>query len=159
MNTTMTVASVQIAAPDLTKRAPRSLRCRLGGYAILPRLLDKCRAAIANTIGDYHTNCPLDQQFLDFAGVDYNGLRAELARGKSDSEILAWIAANSANPRSAHETEAWSVYQDRRLPASDAGTADFFAKMVANLSATRADIHSWADVLDLDDHVSFGGTA
>ena len=34
-------------APDLTQRPPRSPRVRLGGYTILPRLLDKARATIA----------------------------------------------------------------------------------------------------------------
>ena len=34
-------------SPDLTKRPPRSPRARLGGYVILPRMLDKGRAAIA----------------------------------------------------------------------------------------------------------------
>lgn len=31
-------------APNLTQRAPRSPRVRLGGYTILPRMLDKARA-------------------------------------------------------------------------------------------------------------------
>ena len=52
--------STDIHAPDLTKRPPRSPRVRLGGLVILPRMLDKGRAAIAGTIGDYHYDCPLD---------------------------------------------------------------------------------------------------
>ncbi len=38
---------------DLTQRPPRSPRVRLGGYAILPRLLDKCRALLAGKVGEY----------------------------------------------------------------------------------------------------------
>jgi hypothetical protein len=49
----------KISAPDLTKRAPRSPRCRLGGYALLPRMLDKGRAEIAWTNGEFPFNCPL----------------------------------------------------------------------------------------------------
>ncbi len=48
-------------APDLTQRPPRSPRQRLGGYAILPRMLDKGRATIAGKQGEYHFNCPLDR--------------------------------------------------------------------------------------------------
>ena len=40
-------------APNLTQRPPRSPRVRLGGYTILPRLLDKARAVIAGTAGEY----------------------------------------------------------------------------------------------------------
>ena len=37
-----------IAPPtDLAKRPPRSTRSRLGGYVLLPRIIDKCRAVIA----------------------------------------------------------------------------------------------------------------
>ena len=41
-------------ALDLTQRPPRSPRQRLGGYAILPRALDKGRATIAGKQGEYH---------------------------------------------------------------------------------------------------------
>ena len=34
-------------APDLTQRPPRSPRSRLGGYSLLPRMLDKGRATLA----------------------------------------------------------------------------------------------------------------
>jgi hypothetical protein len=155
----MTTKSNVLSAPDLTKRAPRSTRCRLGGFALLPRLLDKCRALLAGTIGDYHSNCPLDQIFLAYAGIDYAQLRAELAQGRTDGEILTWIVANSKTRRTGAEIEIWSAYQDRRLPDSDGETAGYFATMLSGITKTRPDIHTWADLLDLDDHVSFGGTA
>lgn len=155
----MTNNDIASLAPDLTRRAPRSLRSRLGGYAILPRLLDKCRAAIAGTLGEYHTNCPLDGQFLEFTGLDYAQLKAELAQGKTDSEILAWITANSRPSRTKWEIETWSAFQERRAPDSDPGTNGFFATTLAKIATTRTDIYAWADLLDLDDHVSFGGSA
>jgi len=62
-------------APNLTTNPPRSPRVRVGNYALLPRLLDKCRADIAGYIGEYHTNCPIDQEFLNYAGIDYDALR------------------------------------------------------------------------------------
>ena len=45
-------------APDLTQRPPRSPRVRLGGYVILPRMLDKGRATVAGKHGEYHYACP-----------------------------------------------------------------------------------------------------
>src|SRR5947209_19319527 len=83
--------------PDLTKRPPRSARVRLGGYATLPRMLDKGRAAIAGTNGEYHYNCPLDQRLLNHLGLDAEKLKQELAAGKGDGEILEWIHKNSKN--------------------------------------------------------------
>jgi len=144
---------------NLTIRPPRSPRSRLGGYALLPRMLDKCRAEIAGTPGEYHYDCPLDQHILNYAGINAEALKIEVAKGLGDGEILAWITANASNKRSPWEIAQWSEFQDKRGPDSDAETLGFFAEYAAKLSKTREDIRSWADLLDLDDYVSFGGKA
>ena len=151
--------STNIPAPDLTQRPPRSPRSRLGGYALLPRMLDKGRATADGKNGEYHFNCPLDQHILNFAGIDAKKLLAELKKGKGDGEILDWITANANIKRTAWEIQQWSDYHDRRGPDSDAETLQFFAGYVAKLTTTREDVRTWADVLDLDDYVSFGGKA
>lgn len=145
--------------PDLTRRAPRSPRVRLGGYAHLPRLLDKCRADLAGRIGEYHYNCPRDRLFFAFAGVEADALKAAAATGRTDAEMLAWVEANASRPRAAWEVEAWSAWMDGFTPASDPDTAGFFAETLARISSARKDIHSWADLLDLDDYCAFGGRA
>jgi hypothetical protein len=152
-------ATSTLSAPDLTKRAPRSGRCRLGGYALLPRMLDKGRAEIAGLNGEYHFNCPLDQHILNFLGIDAAALREQLAAGKGDGEILEWINENAKHKRTPWEIEQWSDFQQRRGPDSDAETIGYFAEAVGKFTKTREDIKAWADLLDLDDHVSFGGKA
>lgn len=151
--------STKLNAPDLTQRAPRSPRVRLGGYALLPRMLDKCRASLIGKNGEYHYNCPLDQHVLNFIGLDPEALKQEVATGKGDGEILDWINANAKNKRGAWEIAQWSTFQDNRGPDSDAETLEYFAEAVGKLSKTREDIKTWADMLDVDDHVSFGGKA
>jgi hypothetical protein len=149
----------QIAAPDLTKRPPRSPRSRLGGYALLPRMLDKGRAEIAGTSGEYHYDCPLDQHILNYLGLDAAALREQLAAGKGDGEILEWINANATHKRAPWEIEQWSDFQQRRGPDSDAETLEYFVGAVGKFTKTREDIKTWGDLLDLDDYVSFGGKA
>jgi hypothetical protein len=151
--------STNIPAPDLTQRPPRSPRTRLGGYALLPRMLDKGRATAVGKNGEYHFNCPLDQHILNFTGINADQLLAELKTGKGDGEILEWINANAKNKRSAWEIQQWSDYHDRRGPDGDVETLQFFTGYVSKLSATREDIRTWADVLDLDDYCTFGGKA
>lgn len=149
---------MSIPAPDLTKRPPRSPRVRLGGYAILPRMLDKGRASIAGTAGEYHYDCPTDQRFLEFAGIDAGALKAELAKGKGDGEILEWIKANAKHQRADAEVAAWSAYVDQRVP-TDPESRDFFNEEHKRIGPKREDIGTWFDYLDLDDYVSFGGKA
>lgn len=151
--------STKLNAPDLTQRAPRSPHVRLGGYALLPRMLDKCRATLIGKNGEYHYNCPLDQHLINFLGIEAEALKAEVATGKGDGEILEWINTNAKHKRGGWEIAQWSTYQDNRGPDSDADTLGYFAEGVGKLSKTREDIKTWADMLDVDDYVSFGGKA
>jgi len=143
-------------APDLTKKPPRSVRVRLGGFVILPRMLDKGRAEIAGLSGEYHYNCPLDQHFLDFVGLDPALLRVKLFDGKGDGEILRWILENSTHKRSSLEIELWSAHQDSRGPAS-VEQREWLQSLHKEIGIDREDITTWADLLDLDDFSSFGG--
>ena len=145
-------------APDLTKQPPRSPRCRLGGYALLPRALDKCRAELSGKNGEYHYNCPLDQHFMNFVGLDADKLKEAVASGKSDGEVLDWINANSAHRRTAVEIVQWSAWRDQAAPADHESRA-FFNSIHEKIAPNRTDISSWSDLLDLEDYVDFGGKA
>ena len=48
--------NTKIPYTDLTQRPPRSLHSRLGGFVILPRMLDKGRATLVKRNGDYNYN-------------------------------------------------------------------------------------------------------
>lgn len=148
-----------INAPNLTQRPPRSPRVRLGGYVMLARILDKGRADIAGTTGEYKYNNPMDRHWFRFTGITADALRAELAKGKSDGEILAWVEETAPSKRAPYEIQQWSAFQNERGPDSDLETLQFFTERVSELSKTREDIKTWFDYLDVDDHVTFGGKA
>ena len=143
-------------APDLTKQTPRSPRVRLGGYVVLPRCLDKGRATLAGKNGEYHYDCPLDQRFLDFAGINANALKKQLAAGKGDNEILNWVSANAKSERTDSEIAAWSTQQEQRVP-TDPESREFFNDLHTKVAPKREDIATWFDLLDVDDYASFGG--
>lgn len=145
-------------APDLTQRPPRSPKVRLGDYVILPRMLDKGRAAINGKNGEYHYACPLDHRFLDFVGIDPEALKKELAAGKGDGEILEWIEKNAKHPKNAVEIHTWSEYAENRVP-SDNESREFFNETLGKIAPKREDIGTWFEMLDVDDHVTFGGKA
>jgi hypothetical protein len=147
-----------IHALDLTKRPPRSPRVRLGGFVILPRMLDKGRATIAGKAGEYDFNCPMDQRFAGFVGIDALQLKKQLARGKGDGKILEWIRAHAKIKRSEVEIAAWSALQEQRVPA-DLESRKFFNKLQDGAAPKRDDIGTWFDLLDVDDFVTFGGKA
>jgi hypothetical protein len=142
--------------PDLTNQPPRSPRVRLGGYVILPRMLDKGRATLAGQNGEYNYACPLDQRFLEYAGIDPRALKKELK--KSDTEVLEWINKHAKHKRSAPEILAWSAWQEQRSP-DNPDSREYFNGLHKTTAPKRTDIVTWFDLLDLDDYVSFGGKA
>ena len=123
-------------------------------------MLDKGRAEIADQSGEYHYNCPLDQRFVNFVGIDPTALarRTRRRQGRRRDSCLDQRdrAAQTAHP---WEIEQWSDYMQRRGPDSDAESREYFAEMLDKISQTREDIKTWADLLDLDDYVTFGGKA
>lgn len=146
--------------PNLTQRPPRSPRVRLGGYVMLPRILDKGRAAAAGYLGEYRFNGKgMDRHFFAFTGIPFEAFKAEISNGKGDGEMLAWVQAQSPQPRTPWEIDAWSDYHERRTPDSDAETLGDFREAVGKFTTTREDIKTWFDLLDLDDHCTFGGKA
>lgn len=148
----------RMAAPNLRQRPPRSPRVRLGGYVILPRMLDKGRATIAKQNGEYNYACPIDEHFLNYTGINPDQLKEELAAGKGDSKILEWVQANARHNQTPWEITQWSAYQEARVP-SDYETREYFNELHKAASEQSEDIATWFDLLDLDDHVTFGGKA
>jgi len=99
--------NVKKLAPDLTKGFPRSPHAMIGGYVLAGRCLDKCRAELAGTIGDYHFDCPLDNMFLGFAEIKGTDLRDFVATGADDEAVGKWITEH-AKKRERIEIIKWN---------------------------------------------------
>lgn len=143
-------------AIDLTQRPPRSPRVRLGGYTILPRVLDKARATLAGVAGEYRFNNPLDRVLFNFLGISADAFLAEVRRDTGDFAMLQWVQSQSE--KKAHEVDAWSRWTES-LVESDAESREWLAGRLRALDERRSDIHTLFDYLDLDDYRSFGGPA
>lgn len=146
--------AISFAAPDLTRHPPRSPRTRLGGYVHLPRLIDKARAVIAGTNGDFHFDCPMDKRFWAFTGIAPEAMFAEIKSGKSDSELLAFVQANTR--RGPSEIAEWSRWFEQLTPTNP-DSREFFNEVHRKNAPQREDIATWFDWLELDDYVTFGG--
>jgi hypothetical protein len=124
----MKTEKIRQSAYDLTQRPPRSCHVRLGGYVILPRLIDKARAALAGKLGDYYDGPNgMNGQFLRFVGIKHAALKRFIAQGGGDADILAWIETHAKSKRHAWEIAAWSDFQARRPVDSDSETLEDFA--------------------------------
>jgi len=86
---------VKKLAPNLKKDFPHSPHAMLGGYILAKRALDKCRAELAGTIGEYHFDCPLDNMFFGFAGLKGAAFKKFVATGADDAAVGKWIEKNA----------------------------------------------------------------
>jgi len=99
--------NMKVEGKDLTKTAPRSPHERLGGFVILARAIDKCRATIAGTPGEYHFDCPLDNVLFTFKGLKGADFKKFVETGASDAEITEWVKKNGT-PKTEAEIAEWS---------------------------------------------------
>lgn len=91
-------------AKDLTKDEPRPMDATLDGYAWLPRMIDKARAARAGTLGEYYRYpCPIDRNCLGRLGVDAETFADIAQHSASDDDIVQALREAGARPAS----EAW----------------------------------------------------
>src|SRR4029453_13435302 len=92
---------VKLLAPDLRdgKEFPRSPRATLAGYVLAARAVDNCPPVLGDLQGEYHSNCPLDQRWLNFAEIDYHDFRSIVATGATDAEIAEGIEKNPKKGR------------------------------------------------------------
>jgi hypothetical protein len=130
----------------------------LGGFVILPRLLDKGRAKLAGKNGEYIFNSGLDKRFFSLVKIDPEALLQRLAEGAGDGDVLAWISETAGYKPTDWDIAQWSAFQEGRT-ASSVRSREHALKDLSALAPKRADVFTAFDFLDLDDYVSFGGKA
>jgi hypothetical protein len=141
------------AIKNLAKEPPRSPRVRLGDYAILARMIDKGRAELNGTAGDYHFACPLDQNLCGFKGVETAEVKKLLATGASDEEVVAWFNANGT-PKTAEEIKAWSDAAESMNPYHNPERKEWFIGECTRLGI-NPEISTIPDYLEADDADTF----
>jgi hypothetical protein len=92
----MNKEKLQAIARDLRKTPPRSPRERLGGFVIAARMLDKARADLMGSNGEYnYYPCGLGAYFWKFTGLDPVKFKEFTATGATDEEVDRWIRENA----------------------------------------------------------------
>jgi hypothetical protein len=142
----------KITAKDLTKEAPRSPRIRVGGYAILGRTIDKCRALVAGDIGEYHFDCPLDNMLFGFKGVKGENFKAQIEQGASDQEMIEWLN-QSGEKKTPAQINRWSEKVEASSLHDDLEKREFFIEHTRKLGLDPEKTTTF-DWLEVDDRVS-----
>ena len=143
----------KISGKDLTKEAPRSPRMRIGGYAILGRTLDKCRALIGGNIGEYHFDCPLDNMLFGFKSVKGDDFKAEVEKGTGDAEMAKWLDTHGEK-KTPEEVKRWAEEAEKSTMMDNPEKRDFFIEeyQKLGLDPEKTSLFDW---LETDDKASY----
>lgn len=137
-------------APDLTCVFPRSPYELLGDYVILARTIDKCRAALHGTAGEYHWDCGLSMRFFDFKGISPDDFANFVKTGADDSAILAWVDAHGVT-RNRDEILVWG-YECRTARPDTPEKKAYFEAVARSLPVSSYwRVHTWFDLLDAEE--------
>ena len=133
---------------DLTKTYPRSVREKHLGLVQVARTIDKGKASLAGTLGEYKFDCPMDQHLFEFLGVTNQQVLDAIKKGDAavDEFFTSAIAKKSPTDLDTFNRE-WLEYG----PAPGSESEQYFLDLRNKIAPDRADVRSWPDLLDLDE--------
>src|ERR1039458_7925788 len=142
-----------ITARDLTKEAPHSPRERIAGFAIASRAVDKCRASLAGTLGEYHYDCPLDNMLFSFKGINGEQFRAAVQTSTNYEDVGTWLQANGSTKTLA-EIKSWSDEMEAASLMKNPEKRAYFIEDCSRLGLNPV-MNTTFDWLEADDRESF----
>ncbi len=142
---------------DLSKQPPRSPYDDVGGVRFLARTIDKMRAHVAGTVGEYMARAGFSTRLYDLFGIDPDGFEAIVRANDTDDGVLAALLDHK---RPTDEEIARLNQVVETWPEGNPEAQERHRTMLANAGLShRTDIVTMADRLDLDDgrEVPHGG--
>ncbi|HZM04206.1 MAG TPA: DUF5069 domain-containing protein [Candidatus Saccharimonadales bacterium] len=145
--------STPIIDRDLTKQAPSSPRERIGGFVIAKRTVDKCRASLTGKLGEYHYDCPLDNDLFGFKGINGEQFKAVVQAATTYEEVGDWLLTNGAKKTPA-EIKTWSDKVEADSMFKDPEKRAYFVENCTKLGL-KPEKSTTFDWLEADDRASF----
>jgi uncharacterized protein DUF5069 len=125
------------------------MRFKLAGYVHLARMIDKCRAVLAGTEGEYIYPCPMDERLMEYAGITAEQFTAAVRANSTDEGVAAWFQ-QTAKPHHPAELEEWNQKLLLRGPSSPE-SLERFKKYRDAVDPARTDLTAWSDLQDLEE--------
>ena len=142
-----------IIARDLAKQAPHSPRDRIAGFAIASRAVDKCRASLAGTLGEYYYDSSLDNRLFSFKGITGEQFKAAVQASKNYEDVGAWLRANGTT-KTPGEIKTWSDEMEAGSLMKNPEKRAYFMESCSRLGL-NPEMNTTFDWLEADDCKSF----
>lgn len=142
-------ASLPFPEADLRDHPPRNARVMIGGLYFLARTIDKAKAKINGTLGEYKIGPGISMYLFEWVGISEGDFVEAVRALKTDEAIVAWF----------HERTDASQYDEINLRLSTRAIRDdehFEAVLPAYpLLNEHPHLRNWFEIFDLDDEWIF----
>jgi hypothetical protein len=125
------------------------MRVKMEGYVHLARMIDKCRAVLAGTEGEYIYPCPMDERLMEFAGITADQFTAAVKANPTDKGVAQWFK-KASTPHQQIELTAWNETMLTRGPSTP-DKQKYFNKLRDAVDPSRTDLTAWSDLQDLEE--------
>jgi len=137
---------------DYTKPGnyPRSGRETVGGVVFLGRTIDKMRAYLNGTNGEYNSHRGLSNRVFTLYGVTPEQFEQAVRENPSDQGVLEWLQTHGRKP-SEQEIEQHNQAVLNAGPQDEQGMSRFRANLERLGFADRTDVKTHVDAEDLEE--------
>ncbi|MDQ2817269.1 MAG: DUF5069 domain-containing protein [Candidatus Eremiobacteraeota bacterium] len=134
---------------DLTKEYPRSPNDRLMGIPMLPRTIDKARAALAAKLGEYvyGNKSEFDKTLLEFLGLSQDEFLQGVRDSADDAAMTRWLQTHGRKTTPAEADDFARTFLNDGDDEAD--RARFAARRAALPAPVQPRVKGWADLLDV----------
>lgn len=134
---------------DLTKNYPRSPRETLMGIPMLPRMIDKARAALSDTLGEYvfGEKSPFDMTVLQYLGLSPGEFLEGVRESPDDAAMSRWLDGHARKTTPAQAKEFSEIFLNDG--DDDADRARFRERRAKLPDRVQSRVKGWADLLDV----------
>ncbi len=130
---------------------PRSGRETLGGIVFLPRAIDKMRAYINGTAGEYNATRGMSARVFDLFGVTAEQFEQAVRENPTDEGVLEWLRRHGTKQPSPQEIEQFNQMMLSLGPRDDAMRERFRQNLARLGFAHRTDVTTYIDQQDLEE--------
>lgn len=147
----MSESTLSTPSLDLTVDTPRSPRSTLAGFVVAGRTLDKCRAVLAGSAGEYHFDCPLDNIFLSFVGITADEFKEKTATGADDAAMASWIEERAGHLTRIEIIKWNNDLRYKRISEMPDELQEFLEGYIPEFIPEGKIVYYWFDVYDIEE--------
>jgi hypothetical protein len=133
---------------DLTREYPRGPREQLGGLMLLPRAIDKARAQLEGTLGQYkYYGCRFNRKLFNTLGVTDDEFLDAVRRSPDDESVVEWITEYVRPERDKIEKmHQWVLHNE-----PDGEERRDFCDELERIDPGNDYVNTWTELIDLEE--------